>query len=237
MKLYGEFAHTYRLLTPPSGYEEEAGVYQALMRSVIGPERARLLELGAGAGHNASWFQGFDLTLTDLSPRMVALAAELVPEARCLVGDMRTLRLGELFDAVFVHDALSYLRTVEELRQVADTVVAHLRPGGVALCTPDYTRETFEPSTDCGGSDGAGESVRYLEWVWQRAGQEDGYVADYVVVHRVGDGPAQIHHDRHDEGLFPAATWREVLTQAGLELLPAEDPGLGVVVFLGRRPG
>ena len=47
---------------------------------------------------------------------MLALSATLNPECEHLEGDMRTLRLGRTFDVVFIHDAISYLTTEDDLR-------------------------------------------------------------------------------------------------------------------------
>ena len=57
-------------------------------------------------------------------------------------------------DAVFVHDAVAYMTTEADLRQVIETAFAHCRPGGIALFIPDHTAENFQPVTDHGGSDG-----------------------------------------------------------------------------------
>jgi uncharacterized membrane protein len=66
---------------------------------------------------------------------------------------MRSVRLGRLFDAVFIHDAISYMRTETDLRAAIQTAFVHCRPGGVALFAPDHLRESFRPSTDHGGHD------------------------------------------------------------------------------------
>ena len=54
--------------------------------------------------------QRFTCTLSDLSPQMLSLSRTLNPGCEHVLGDMRTLRLGRTFDAVFVHDAVMYSR-------------------------------------------------------------------------------------------------------------------------------
>ena len=77
---------------------------------------------------------------------MLALSRTLNPECEHLEGDMRTLRLGREFDVVFIHDAISYLTTEEDLRAAIETAAAHVRPGGVVILTPDATTEIFKPA-------------------------------------------------------------------------------------------
>jgi trans-aconitate methyltransferase len=77
----------------------------------------------------------------DLSPDMLAMSQRLNPECAHRQGDMRTLRLGRTFDAVFVHDAVAYMTTETDLRQVIETAFAHWPPGGIALFVPDHIAE------------------------------------------------------------------------------------------------
>ena len=72
---------------------------------------------------------------------------------------------GRAFDVVFVHDAISYLTTEDDLRAALETTAVHVRPGGVVILTPRRAPEVFKASTDHGGHDGDdGRSLRYLEW-------------------------------------------------------------------------
>ena len=135
--------------------------------AACGPQTAvvdHVLELGSGGGSNASHMKAhFAMTLVDLSPSMLAVSRELNPECEHVVGDMRDVRLGRTFDAVFVHDAIDYMTTEADLRKAIETAFVHCRPGGVAVFVPDHTTETFEPETDHGGVDGAdGRAVRYV---------------------------------------------------------------------------
>ena len=154
--LYGdELAPWFHLLTPPAEYADEAAFALGMMREhVVGPLETAL-ELGSGGGNMAShlkrWLQ---LTLTDVSPAMLAVSATINPDCEHLVGDMRTLRLGRTFDAVLIHDAICYMTSEADLRAALATAAEHLRPGGVAVFEPDHVRESFVPATDHGGEDG-----------------------------------------------------------------------------------
>ncbi|MDZ4278749.1 MAG: class I SAM-dependent methyltransferase, partial [Dehalococcoidia bacterium] len=164
-KLYGKLAPWFHLLTAPEDYGEEASIYRRLIVGATKPRPRTLLELGSGGGNTASHLkQHFRMTLTDLSPAMLRLSRSINPECEHVRGDMRTLRLGREFDAVFVHDAVMYMTSERDLRATMATAFAHTGPGGVALFVPDYTRERYEPNTHSGGHDGRdGRALRYLE--------------------------------------------------------------------------
>ncbi len=235
--LYGELASWFHLLTPPEDYAEEAAYYRAALAGATAPLRT-LLELGSGGGNNASHLKAsLRCTLTDLSPAMLEQSRRLNPECEHVAGDMRALRLGRTFDAVLVHDAVSYLLAEDDLLRAMETAFVHARPGGAALFVPDCTRETFRPRTEHGGRDGADRGLRYLEWVRDPDPSDTEYVADLAYLLREGNDVRAVH-DRHAMGVFPRSTWRGLLARAGF--VPREPPradveGLGDV-FLGVRP-
>jgi dTDP-4-dehydrorhamnose reductase len=96
---------------------------------------------------------------------MLYVSRRLNPTCRHHQGDMRTLRLGETFDAVLVHDAIDYMTSEKDLAAAVATAVAHLHTGGIVVIMPDDTTETFEPGEDIGGTDALdGRGIRFLEW-------------------------------------------------------------------------
>src|SRR4051812_46619548 len=98
-QLYDELVPWYRLLDPPEDHRDEAASYQQALERAASPRPETLLDLGAGAGHNAVHMkQRFRCTLTDLSEAMLGLSRALNPECEHVAGDMRTLRLGRTFD-------------------------------------------------------------------------------------------------------------------------------------------
>ena len=192
-KLYSSLAEWFHLLTPPEEYVEEAEFYRGAILSAAAGTTRTLLELGCGGGNNA-WHMKthFQLTLTDISPNMLELSRSINPECEHVLGDMRTLRLGRVFDVVFIHDAIDYLTTLAELSQAIETAWIHCRPGGVALFAPDTLRETFKPDTSHGGSDGATRGMRYLEWTWDPDPSDDTYLTDYVYLLRNEAGEVRV---------------------------------------------
>jgi len=240
MHMYSDLAPWFHLLTHPCDYTDEAAFVSRVSDEVVDGSAQTLLELGSGGGNNASHLKArFECTLIDISPEMLALSATLNPECEHLEGDMRTLRLGRTFDVVFIHDAISYLTTEEDLHAAIETAFVHVRPGGVVILTPDATTEIFKPHTDHGGHDGEdGRSLRYLEWAHAPEQGASTYITDYAIVARGPGDELRVVHDRHTLGLFPRATWESLIADAGLELLDTtvEDPfELEHAAFVARR--
>jgi Methyltransferase domain len=161
--------------------------------------------------------RSFALTLVEPSDGMREISRQLNPECTHLPGDMRQVRLGRTFDAVFVHDAVTYMTTEDDLRAALQTVAAHLAPGGVALVAPDATREMFSEATDHGGGeDERGRQARYLEWTLLPEPDGTTYTVHYAFLLREPDGGVSVAHDVHVEGLFPRATWLQLFDEVGL---------------------
>ena len=178
-RLYRDLADWYPLLTPVADYVEEAAFYRYLFESHCRRPPRTLLDLGSGGGHNAAHLKAtLACTLVDRAPAMLDLSRHLNPECEHVQGDMRSIRLGRVFDGVLVHDAVSYMASRADLARAIATAFAHTAPGGVALFQPDYVAETFEPGTETGGSDAGSRALRYLEWRWQPTPGDSIYLTD-----------------------------------------------------------
>jgi SAM-dependent methyltransferase len=220
-RLYGEFADWYYLVTHPDDYEEEAGIFHATFQEHTRIPIRTMLELGSGGGANALYLKRhYELTLTDLSERMLAQSKTINPGLRHVVGDMRSIRLGEVFDAVFVHDAVAYMTSEADLGAAIVTAAAHLKPGGMVLIVPDDVADTYEPREEqIGGHDIGDRSLRYVE---SHGPLREG--SPVVEVHfsytmREADGTERVADDVHQTGVFPRSTWMRLIEGAGLEAL------------------
>jgi SAM-dependent methyltransferase len=241
-KLYDELASWWPLMSAPADYAEEAAFYQRMLENATSLPIRTVVELGSGGGNNASHLKRcFQMVLVEPSPGMLAVSQALNPDCEHVMGDMRTVRLQRQFDAVFVHDAVAYMTTEADLRSAIETAFVHCRPGGAALFAPDYLRETFRSSTDCGGYDDGQRGLRYLEWSWDPDPADTTYLTDYAYLLRLPDGTMRVEHDRHVEGLFARGAWLQLLEEAGFHaraiVLEHSEVEAGAhEVFIAVRP-
>lgn len=242
-RFYNELAQWWPLVSPPEEYAQEAAFVAGILETASIPMR-EVLELGSGGGHNAVHLkQRFAMTLVDLSEQMLAVSRRLNPECEHHAGDMRTVRLGRTFDAVFVHDAVDYMTTEADLRRAVRTAFEHCRPGGIAVLVPDHTVENFEPGCDHGGTDATdGRGVRYLEWTWGPDPADGTVRTEYAFLLRAADGSVRAVHETHRTGLFGRDTWLRLLTEAGFDAAATTEVTEDAAgrapreVFVGHRP-
>jgi SAM-dependent methyltransferase len=235
MKLYGELAGWWPLFSDPKQYRQEAAHVARVLRNSMAPPPRTVLELGSGGGNSAFHLKArFAMTLVDRSPQMLKVSRRLNPECQHIRGDIRTLRLRQTFDAVYVHDAICHMTTERDLRAVMETAHEHCRPGGVALFLPDFVRETFVAGTDEGGTDSPNRSLRFLQWVFDPDPTDTTYHVDFAILLRNRAGTARVAHDRHVLGLFPRARWLRLLRDVGFNAVVVRHEKIREL-FLGRR--
>ena len=236
MKIYDELAEWWPVFSDQSDYRREASHFIRILRKATTPVPRTVLELGSGGGSSASYLKShFEMTLVDLSPRMLRVSRRLNPECVHVRGDIRRVRLRRHFDAVFVHDAICHMTTEAQLGAVMQTAYEHCRAGGAALFVPDFVRETFVAGTDQGGGDSEGGSVRFLQWVVDPDPTDTTYVVDFAILIRDRRGRTRVEHDRHVLGLFPRARWLRLLRDVGFKASLVRDGRLRDA-FLGRKP-
>jgi SAM-dependent methyltransferase len=217
-RLYSDLASWFHLLTAPSHYAEEAEFAHKTITEAAGLPVETVLELGSGGGNNAFHLKAhFKMTLTDLSEGMLELSRTINPECEHIPGDMRSLRLGREFDAVFIHDAVAYAITKDDLLACMKTALIHCKAGGVVLFMPDFVKERFRSGVHHGGHDGDGRGLRYMEWIFDADPNDTVYTNDFVYMLREEQGPVRVEHDTHFMGIFSRQQWLDWLGEAGFK--------------------
>jgi SAM-dependent methyltransferase len=235
-RLYTELAGWWQLISPTKDYADEAAFFKGLFHA---ENTKTILELGSGGG-NVAWFlkKDFTLTLTDISGEMLTESKKQNPELEHIEGDMRALRLGKTFDGVLIHDAIMYMTSEEDLRAALVTAYEHCKPGGAVVIVPDWVAETFRPHTTHEGEDAGERGVRYLEWIWDADPNDTEVNYEFILALKENDALRTVV-DRQVVGVFPRATWLQLLRDVGFEARVVEDPstdGERTEVFLGHKP-
>ena len=223
-RLYDDLAWLWPLLSPPEHYEAEAAVLVEMVQRYCRRDdesRLSVLELGAGGGHTLVHLADrFDCTAVDLSKPMLENCKRLVPQAETSLGDMRSVRLGRTFDAVFIHDAIDYMLCEDDVRQTLATAAKHLKSGGLCIIAPTYTRENFidgEVADD--GTTTDSEELTYFTYVHDPDPADDTF--EMILLYLIRDKQArqvEVVEDRHTCGLFTDSQWLDWMRDAGFEI-------------------
>ncbi len=93
---------------------------------------------------------------------------------------------------------------------------------------------------DCGGHDGDGRALRYLEWSYDPDPSDSLCTTQYAFLLREG-GQVRVVHDEHEGGLFPRETWLALCREAGFEpemqSYRHSEVEADLEVILCRKPG
>lgn len=131
---YGEFGWAYDLLVDDP-VEPWVDAVEAALRANALPDRAQLLDAGAGTGRHAAELarRGHAVTLVDASPSLLDQARARLPSARIVHADLTTLRLDTEFDAIVCRGVLNDVLDDEPRAEILGRFAAHLVAGGIVV--------------------------------------------------------------------------------------------------------
>lgn len=240
-RFYGSLAWTWPIISSPLEYKEEAAQFLRFLRETASIEVHEVLHLGCGGGHVDSQLKKrVDLTGVDLSPAMLRLAQRLNPEVTYRRGDMRSVDLDRRFDGAFISDAVAYMQTRRDLTRAFRTAFRHLRPGGAFVTYAELTPDRFEQNwTEAIRGRRGRDDVVFVENRFDPDPRDTTFEATFLFLLRRG-GRLSVETDRHVLGLFPEATWRKCLRNAGFRIVhagrDASVPDDQTVWFAARKP-
>lgn len=217
-RLYNDLSHLWHLVSPPADYVDEARSFSDQFSRLGVPDGASLLHLGCGGGSiDFHLKKTYQLTGVDLSDKMIGVAKSLNPEVRYQVNDMRSARLGVIFDAVLIHDAIAYMTSTSELEDTYRTAAAHLRSGGALISLPEEIRSRLAPHrvTSETHSDGV-TTLTLIEVDHDEDPGDHWYESVYLYLIREGRN-VRVEMDRHTVGVFEVHEFLDAVKAAGFE--------------------
>jgi SAM-dependent methyltransferase len=148
MTVFGrEYADAYDSLYAEKDYRGECDLVERVFSAYAVGSVRRILDLGCGTGGHSSLLaeRGYDVVGVDRSHEMLDRARRRGGAVRYSQSDIRTVRLGESFDAVLIMFAvLGYLTSNADVRQALCAARQHLRTGGVLFADVWYGPAVLE---------------------------------------------------------------------------------------------
>jgi SAM-dependent methyltransferase len=229
---YERLAPAYDILTADYHHDRWLAVLEQLARE-HGLSGHALLDVACGTGKSflPLLARGYRVVGCDISPAMLARAAEKAPQARLVQADMRTLgRIGAFDLVTCLDDALNYLVEPADLHAALAGIRLNLGPGGIAiwdLNTLAMYRSEFATDrlTDRDG--------HFMVWHGETAAELAAggpAQATVEVFTPAGDGlwrrRSSVHRQRH----WPHDQVRAIAGRAGLRLLAVHGQHPGAVL-------
>jgi SAM-dependent methyltransferase len=205
------YAAYARFYDATQGDRAEHATYVRSLLTKHHPRAKTVLELACGTGSILKQLQPkYDVTGVDLSEEMLAIARKKVPDVRVVRADMRTVDLGERFDAVLcVYDSINHLTQFRDWEAVFRRAREHLNDRGLFLFDINTVQRLA-------ASSGAPPMVQWfgdgdlmvIEIVDAPRGAVDWQIN---VFERVRDSTYRLHLDEIREVSFPADRIRAAL--------------------------
>lgn len=206
-----------------------------------GAPAGTLVDLGCGSGALAEQVSaaGYEVVGVDLSPHLLSLARQRVPQAQFILASLYDVDLPEAAAVTMIGECVNYVvdgrPDTQDLEALFERIFAALRPGGVVLF------DAAAPGRVPGGSQKT--FTQTPEWsvlIDQQVSARETLVREITTFRRVGD-----FYRREDEAhmlrLWPEHLIEGVLAQAGFGVERFDrydDLALpeGLLGYIGRKP-
>jgi ubiquinone/menaquinone biosynthesis C-methylase UbiE len=221
--LYRDLARYYDLLYSFKDYRSEANRILDLVRQYGRSNGNDLLDVACGTGRHLEYLkERFHCVGVDVNQEMLDVARQRLPGIDLRQADMTQLDLGGQFDVITcLFGAIGYAKTYENLYQTLAGFSRHVKPGGVAIIGPWFTRDAFKAGTvHMTTYDGA--EVKIARLGFSTAHGDLSIIQMEYLVAETGKGVSH-YSDRHEMGLFDHGRTLGSMRAVGLDCQFVED--------------
>lgn len=231
-KMWVELAPFYDVIYQWKDYRAESERIHQLIRSHCVSNGNTLLDVACGTGGHTEFLRDrYDITGIDLNREMLKVARRKIPGVTFLSRDMSSFNLNRRFDAVIcLFSSIAYVRTYRNLKRTIACFARHLKPGGVLIIEPFFTKETFIAGSIHAATLEAEDAKITRHNVSRRRGNMA--VLDFHFLLSTKRG-TRYFRDVHEMALFDRERFLEITAHAGLTSRYDENglmPGRGLYV-------
>lgn len=129
-----KYSNIYNQIYKKKNYIKESKYIITLLKKnkVI---KKNILEFGLGTGGHAKYLlsKNYNLVGIDKSPDMLRIAKK-IPKLKCILGDIRSIRLNKKFDAILsLFHVINYMLTSSDINNFFKNAKAHLGTNGLLI--------------------------------------------------------------------------------------------------------
>lgn len=145
MDYYKLSAEYYDRVYSFKNYDAETQKLQSIFKKHTSTQIKTLLEVACGTGNYLQFLQNqYTVEGLDISPNMVKEAQKKLPQISIVEGDMRQFDMKKQYDAVIcLFSSIAYMLNETDLTNAVNSMVKHLKPGGLLIIEPFVQKEKF----------------------------------------------------------------------------------------------
>src|SRR5262245_50754137 len=215
--IFKNLARYYDLFYSWKNYQQEAEKITQLIERHKQSAGRELLEVACGTGRHLQYLKSqFSVVATDVNEGMLRIARKNVDGVTFKRADMVTLDLGREFDAVIcLFSSIGYVKTYANLRKTLRNFGRHLKPGGVVIIEPWFTKSDFQVG-NLTMTTYNGDSVKIVRLCVSKV---RGNVSVMDMHYLIGEKGKRVEHhvDRHELAMFDRDTMLDYMRQVGME--------------------
>ena len=229
MEAYTSFARVYDTFMDNVPYKEWADYLGKILKE-YGIDDGLVLDLGCGTGSMTEMLasSGYDMIGVDNAEEMLEIAMEKKVESGhdilYLLQDMREFELyGTVRAVISACDSVNYITDDEDLTEVFRLVNNYLDPEGLFV----FDFNTEYKYRELLGEQTIAEDREECSFIWDNYYDEDERINEYELTLFVRDEEQpqlyRKYQEEHFQRAYTLEQIRHMLTEAGLEYVPAYD--------------
>ncbi|VVB73486.1 Ubiquinone/menaquinone biosynthesis C-methyltransferase UbiE [uncultured archaeon] len=215
--LYKNLAKYYDLVYSMKDYKDDSRKLMKLIKRYKKSDGKELLEVACGTGNYLQYLKNrFNCIGTDINAGMLRVARQKAKGVPLKRADMTKLNLNKKFDVIVcLFSSIGYVKTYPNLKKTLNGFYKHLKPGGIAVIEPWFTKATFRVGSPHSLLyDGEDIKIARLD-VSAKRGNVSILDLHFLVAER---NKGTTHFiDRHELGLFEISRTLKIMKEVGFK--------------------